>query len=229
MTDQEITDLFGQVPYFIDQVIQPFQSETAKWPFRSMLSWAFEASVNIMRISGTQHPDYAGLTWRDFLGKGRRMEGNLKAFRKNPAYYTDIVKRLPGMSLLFVDGKGYVAEDGNHRTCIGRCFLYGKESPYMHGVNLTEQHTDLRMMALHARLREKLPGYCTAAPLVREAERDDGPGWATHFFEVRIRVENARRKGFQGDFDADELEQGLLPALRNRFTARFSSYRNLLF
>lgn len=227
MTDAEIAELFGQVPYFMDETIQPFRPEAEKWQFRSMLSWASEASVNIMRVTGTQHPDYAGLTWRDFLDKGRRMEGNLRAFRKNPAYYTDIVRRLPGMSLIFVDGKGFVAEDGNHRTCIGRCFLYGKESPYMHGVHLTEQQTDLRMMALHARLREKLPGFCTATPLAMEVERSDGPGWASHFFEVRIRVENARRRGFHGDFGADEVEQGLLPALRNRFAARFGPYRTL--
>lgn len=229
MTDDQIIDLFGAVPYFADQTILPSQAETAKWPFRTMYTWSHRGSVNIMRICGTQHPDYAGLTWRELLSKGRRMDANLKAFRQNPSYYTELVERLPGMSLSIVDGKGYVTDDGNHRTCIGKFFLYGQVSPFMHGVHVSEQQTDLRMMALYERLVQKLPGYCKVTPEATEVQRDDGNGWATHFFEVRLRVENGRRRGYDGLFSADELEDGLLPELGSRWSARFGPYRNLLF
>lgn len=36
------------------------------------------------------------------------------------------------------------------------------------------------------------------------------------------------RKGFNADFQAEELEEGLLPALLNPFKRRFGTYRNLL-
>ena len=35
-------------------------------------------------------------------------------------------------------------------------------------------------------------------------------------------------KGFNADFQAEELEEGLLPALLNPFKRRFGTYRNLL-
>jgi hypothetical protein len=229
MTDAELVDYFGCKPYFVDEVIRDYGRETEKWPFRKYVSWCHEGSVNIMRICGTQHPDYVGLTWREFLSKGRRMKANLTSFRQNPTYYTDIVRRLPGMFLNIVDGRGYVTTDGNHRTCIGKCFLYDKDSPFMHGVNVSEQQTDLRMLALYSRLLEKLPGYCKAEPVATEIARDDGNGWGTHFFDVRVRVVNGRRKGHERIFDADELEDGLLSALRNPLAARFGEYKKLLF
>ena len=48
------------------------------------------------------------------------------------------------------------------------------------------------------------------------------PEWNT------LRFENHRRKGFNADFQAEELEEGLLPALLNPFKRRFGTYRNLL-
>ncbi|MDR2744435.1 MAG: hypothetical protein LBB66_04475 [Desulfovibrio sp.] len=229
MTDAEITDLFGSVPYYIDEVIEDYKQEAAKWPFRKVVSWCSEGPVNIQRIGGTKHPDYAGLTWHEFLRKGKKMDANLRAFRDNPSYYTDIVRRVPGMSVTIVDGKGYVSNRGNHRTCIARCFLLGKDSPFMHGIEVTDVQTDMRMLAACSRLRKNLPGYCQAIPESVEVERDDGNGWATFFHEVRIRIVNWRRKDYAGIFEADELEDGLLPAMRNRLTARFSEYRKLLF
>ena len=43
-----------------------------------------------------------------------------------------------------------------------------------------------------------------------------------------LRIENHRRKGFNADFQAEELEEGLLPALLSPFKRRFGTYRNLL-
>lgn len=228
MTDDKILELFGSVPYFTDSIIEPVQQELAKQPFRCRSSWSHQGSVNIMRICGTMHPDYAGMTWRQLLAQGRRMDSNLKAFQNNPSYYTDIVKRVPGMQLGIVDGKGYVLEDGNHRTCIGKFYLYTHDSPFMHGVALSEQQTDMRMMSLYKHLLHRLPGYCKAIPLSKEIKRDDGDGWASHFYEISIRVENNRRRGYDAVFTGDELEEGLIPALSSPFR-RFGAFRKLLF
>lgn len=231
MTDEEIKDLFGQVPYFIDEKILSYEQEKDKLLFTRMRSWTFMASVNVFCVIGTQLNRYAGLSWRKFLSEGPRMNENLKKFRYNPRYYIDkpFYTRIPTMDYCIIDGKGYVMDDGNHRTCIARCFLYGQDSPFLHGVTLSEQLTDLRMMALYKFLEEKLPVYCKITPVQIEVARDDGPGWTTHHYEISMHIENGRRKGYRAVFNADELEQGLLPALNNRFTARFGPFRKLLF
>jgi hypothetical protein len=230
MDNTEIESLFGSVPYFADETIQDARHESAKWPFRKLVSWCHAGSANIMRIRGTQHPDYIGLTWREFLSKGRRMGANLKEYRQNPEYYTNSgFIRQPGMYISFIDGNGYVGDDGNHRTCIGRFYLYSLDSPFMHGLDVTEQHTDMRMFALYSRLLKILPGYCQALPEAVETRRDDGKGWAVQHYDVRIRIMNVRRNGFEGTFAADELEGGLLPAMRNPIKARFGEYRKLFF
>ena len=57
---------------------------------------------------------------------------------------------------------------------------------------------------------------------------DDAKGWSMSFYGNTLRIENHRRKGFNADFQAEELEEGLLPALLNPFKRRFGMYRNLL-
>lgn len=228
MQDIRIYELFGSVPYFTDTIIESVQQEQAKRPFLSRHTWSHEGSVNIMRICGTMHPDYAGLTWRQLLTVGRRMDSNLKAFKENPSYYTELVKRLPGMQLSLIDGKGYVLEDGNHRTCIGKFYLYTHDSPFMHGVSIAEQQTDTRMMALYNTTIRLLPGYCKAIPISEEVSRDDGNGWASHFYEISIRIENHRRRGYCAVFTGDDLETEVLPALTSPFR-RFGAFRKLLF
>jgi hypothetical protein len=230
MENVEIESLFGTVPHFVDDVILDAGIEAKKWPFRKLFSWSCSGSGNIVNISGTQHPDYIGMTWREFLRKGRRMGSNIKEYKQNPAYYTDSgFIRQPGMYIKFIDGKGYVGDDGNHRTCIGKFFLYSHPSPYMHGLDFTEQLTDERMYALYTRLVKLLPGYCLPLPEAVEIKRDDGKGWCAQHFDVRVRITNKRRNDYEGVFTADELEDGLLPAMRNPLKARFGEYRNLLF
>jgi hypothetical protein len=177
-----------------------------------------------------EYAGYIGITWREFLSDGRKMDASIKAYQANSEYYTGSgFVRLPGMFVSFVDGKGYVTDDGNHRTCIGKFFLYNRYSPYMHGLDVIESQTDLRMMALYTRLFQALPGYCQVIPEAIEVKRDDGNGWAVYFYNVQIRIKNARRNGYEGIFFADELEDGLLPAVRNPLKARFGEYKKLLF
>ena len=229
MTDEQIKELFGVVPYFADTVIAPLSCESMKDQFRASLTWSFNGSINIQRVVGTMHADYAGLTWRELLKKGRRMYNNIKLYKQKPEYYTTFHEsRTPSMSFFFYDGKGYVTEYGNHRTCIARFFLYPQKVNFFHGVHVHEQYTDLRMLGLFNQLQKILPTYCSITPCSQEVARDDGDGWATHYYENTICIENNRRRGVKKSFSADELEEELLPALLNPFKRRFGSYRNLL-
>ena len=85
------------------------------------------------------------------------------------------------------------------------------------------------MTNLFYRLKKLLPTWCAAFPNSQEVTRnDDAKGWSMSFYGNPLRIENHRRKGFNADFQAEELEEGLLPALLNPFKRRFGTYRNLL-
>lgn len=225
MKDDAIQNLFGTVPYFADTVIESMTQEADKRDFIRLYSWCRAGSVNLHRVVGTMHPDYAGMTWRELLARGRRMDHNLQLFRENPAYYTEPQERRPSLHIALIDGKGYVTDDGNHRTCIGRFYLYGQPVPFLHGVHLSEQYTDTRLMALHDRLIQLLPANCKVTPCSKEIRRDDGDGWATHEYALTLRVEN-RRRGYAVEFTANELEERLIPSVYSPFR-RFGEFRNL--
>lgn len=93
------------------------------------------------------------------------MRKNIRLFTVNPEYYLNLEQfRAPFMSFCFHDGKGYVAEDGCHRACIAKFFLYSQPSPFLRGVHLTEVQTDARMTNLFYRLKKLLPTWCAAFP-----------------------------------------------------------------
>ena len=78
------------------------------------------------------------MAWRELLDKGEKMRKNIRLFTVNPEYYLNLEQfRAPFMSFCFHGGKGYVAEDGCHRACIAKFFLYSQPSPFLHGVHLT--------------------------------------------------------------------------------------------
>ena len=223
MTDDQIKEYFDTVPYFVDNRIEPLLPSR----FIRSASHCSSASVNTGLIYGTANPAYQGMTWREFLSHGEKMKKNLSRFTVNPEYYLSR-ERSDMPFICFQDGKGYVSEDGNCRACIAKFFLYTQPSPLLHGVHLVEVQTDARMEGLFSRLKRLLPAWCDIRPDSREAARDDGPGWSISFYENRLRIENRHRKGFAADFKAEELEEGLLPALLNPFKRRFGTYRNLL-
>lgn len=228
MTDEQIIDLFGSVPYFVDTQIASIEPEKVKYPFKIFESWCAQGSVNIQRVCGTMHPDYAGLTWRELLKKGCKMESNIRLYQKHPEYYLSLqYLREPSLYFCFYDGKGYIAEDGNHRACIARFFLYSQKSPFLHGVHINEIQTDIYLMNLFQKMKKVLPEFCILTPLSKEISRDDGDGWATHHFKNTILIENRRRRGFSGEFSADEIAEGLLPEFFNPVKRRFGSYRKL--
>jgi len=88
-------------------------------PFVKEFYWNSQASINVFRVKGTQHPDYKGLTWIEFLKKGKRMPLNLGLFEENPDYYLTCSDKKPTMFYQGLDGGYlYIGGDGNHRTAI---------------------------------------------------------------------------------------------------------------
>ena len=89
------------------------------------------------------------MTWRELLDKGEKMRKNIRLFTVTPEYYLNLERlRAPFMSFCFHEGKGYVAEDGCHRACIAKFFLYSQPSPFLRGVHFTEVQTDARIEPL---------------------------------------------------------------------------------
>ena len=186
MTDEQIRELFGVVPHFADQTIEKYAPDLEYVWFVTSSFWSPRASLNILEVCGTMHPDYAGLTWRKFLAVGRRMDGNLRAFRENPKYYTESPIRCPNMIFHKIDGRTYVTEDGNHRTAIGKFYLYALEQPYIHNVMLTEDVVDWSFMKLYRQLKEIRPNWLLS--VTRETtSRDDGPSWKRDFYDLKLR------------------------------------------
>lgn len=228
MTNKEIEELFGQVPYFADQVIEKAMPHQLQEDFVVKKTWYTYGSVNLLQVRGTLHPDYAGMTWRELLQNGRRMSGNLKLFRENPTYYTELQDRLPGMQFLFINGIGYVSEDGNHRTCIGKFFLAGQNSPFLHGVRFSEYVWDMHILKLFKSIQNKLATlhlehHCQVTTEKKEVCRDDGDGWASHHYEIQIRLTNGTHTA---TFSSEQILSEVLPALHSPWLRRFGPYRH---
>ncbi|MDI0912866.1 hypothetical protein NEL75_25975, partial [Escherichia coli] len=60
--------------------------------------WTGQGSINVYRIVGTDHPQYAGMTWLALLERGKRMDINIPLLEKNPGYYTQAEQQHAGMS-----------------------------------------------------------------------------------------------------------------------------------
>ena len=145
MTDEQIKELFDTVPAVADSCIESLRPA----PFLRSISRCLSASVNTGLIYGTVNPNYPGMTWRELLDKGEKMRKNIRLFTVNPEYYLNLERlRAPFMSFCFHEGKGYVAEDGCHRACIAKFFLYSQPSPFLCGVHFTEVQTDARIEPL---------------------------------------------------------------------------------
>lgn len=145
--------------------------------------WSGSVDVDLERVKGTLHPDYVGMSWGEFLQKGKRMGPNLSMLEANPGYYLSKGHKEPTMSYVVHDGDYWVYTDGNHRTCIGRFYLdlMGRET-VLSGVETWEVKLDL----------EAYGKWCQAGGihglLGIESEivaRDDGPGWMKEKFGLK--------------------------------------------
>lgn len=107
--------------------------------------WTGQGSINVFRIVGTDHPQYAGMSWLELLERGKRMDINIPLVEKNPGYYTQAEQLHAGMSFVSTDGiHWYVSADGNHRSCLARFLfhLQGEERTQLHNVAQSIYHAD---------------------------------------------------------------------------------------
>ena len=172
--------------------------------------WKGSTNVDLERVKGTVHPDYVGMTWGEFLQKGKRMKHNLSMLEANPGYYLDEGHKEPTMSYLVHDGGYWVYADGNHRTCIGRFYLdlIGTETK-LKGVEIWEVELDLEVYEKWWR------SGGVRGPLRVESEiinRDDGPGWMSEKFKLRYfiqekEVNRSEFLGFEGVGDSGWRER----------------------
>ena len=154
--------------------------------------WQDSASVNIFRVKGTQHPDYAGLTWLEFLETGKRMALNLNFFKTNPDYYRQTEKKIPSMYYQSIDGgELYIGGDGNHRTAICKAFFYLTGETTLHGVTVTDYRMDNELKNIFDDIKKTIrkKGLSVDIDIVSEtASRDDSGGWMLEKYNHKLKV-----------------------------------------
>ncbi|EAP0853328.1 hypothetical protein S722_003826 [Salmonella enterica subsp. enterica serovar Oranienburg] len=146
--------------------------------------WTDSGSINVFCIRGTDHTDYQGLTWREFLHRGRRMDINIRLLEKNPSYYLGTEVKKPAMHYVSYNGLDwYVGSDGNHRSCLARFLFYEKGLTYLHGVSLRHYEFDDALLSVYEelqaeRLCQQQAGLYWEIDLHSETlGREDTPGW----------------------------------------------------
>ncbi len=154
------------------------------------------ASVNVFRVVGTRHPDYAGKSWLDLLMHGRRMMANLPLFRDNPGYYLETGSKSPYMHYQSIDGGDvYIGDEGNHRTCIARFFYFTRGLTTIHGITLDDYRVDRVFKEACDRLKriaaeKNRPIHLTVEKTL--IDRQDAAGWRLDRFALLARVEDLR-------------------------------------
>jgi len=167
-------------------------------PFVKEHYWQNNASINVFRVVGTQHPDYIGLTWLDLLEQGKRMPLNLRLYKENPGYYYETVKKEPTMYFQSIDGGDlYIGADGNHRTCIAKAVFYLTGETTLHGVTVDDYRVDWRLKEFYDRLNtlitgEMLPYYIE--PVTEIISRDDSGGWMLEKYKPTIKLYDIKQK-----------------------------------
>lgn len=159
--------------------------------------WTDRGSINVFRITGTDHPQYAGMRWRDLLHRGKRMDINIPLVEKNPGYYTDASQSHTGMSYVSLDGiHWYISADGNHRSCLARFYfhLQGYGVTQLHNVSLSHWQVDQAFMDACEAISAMVPALqrrgvflsltARRVPLFRE----DTPGWKLDTFSTEVTV-----------------------------------------
>lgn len=166
-------------------------------PFVTDRYWSDRHSINVFSVVGTQHPDYAGLTWLEFLRMGRRMGHNLALYASNPDYYDETDRKTPSMHYQSLDGlRWYVAEDGNHRTAIARfafdAGLHGEARTMLHGVHLTDYRVDWTFWRIYQALLSRLRRGEKLEPVHERILREDTSGWMHETYRVSLLLRKGR-------------------------------------
>ncbi|GBE49104.1 hypothetical protein BMS3Bbin13_00003 [bacterium BMS3Bbin13] len=204
--------VFAGPPHWANDRIEPFDEEGFRLaqPFVIEQYWSGQQSINVFDVVGTQHPDYAGRSWLEFLREGKRMGINLDLQRENPDYYLEDRPKLPGMYYRSVDGsRWFVAEDGNHRTAIARFMFHEMGRSMLHGVTVIKYKTDQRAMEVAAAvsglvdergLRVRLETCRT------KLSREDTGGWMREEWRLDFEWTDLRR-GVSERLAVEEVER----------------------
>lgn len=160
--------------------------------------WTKQGSINVFRITGTDHPQYAGMSWAELLDRGKRMDINIPLLEKNPAYYTDALQTHAGMSFVSLDGiNWYVSTDGNHRSCLARFYFHvqHEEQSQLHNVSLSQYETDWSFHHASRDIAEWVAifnqsgkGFSRLDIQRTATGREDGPGWMMDRFQTQLTV-----------------------------------------
>ncbi|WP_447897676.1 hypothetical protein ACFZN0_23575 [Pseudomonas aeruginosa] len=152
--------------------------------------WTETGSINVFRVVGTDHWDYQGRSWLDFLTGGKRMQRNLQALLDNPSYYLQPTERRPAIHYNTLDGLSfYVGSDGNHRTCIARFFLAEQQKSQLHDVTLNHYQVNDSFYRLYGQLRQQL--LLQGLPVQIHPERvqlgrEDTAGWKMDTYQTTL-------------------------------------------
>lgn len=160
--------------------------------FAREVYWCDSDSVNIFLVKGTQHPDYVGMTWIEFLEKGKRMSLNLGLYQSNPGYYFTSEKKLPTIYLKRINGGDYyIGEDGNHRTCIAKSVFFLESLTNLHGVCVTDYRIDRESLFAFTEVTETLAKrnlQVKITPTRKLVRRDDSAGWKKDIYKIGFEV-----------------------------------------
>lgn len=183
-----------QPPAWAGEVIQSWDERRARALAAFVIRdyWTDQGSINVFRVIGTEHVDYQGLSWLEFLECGKRMDQNLALHGSHPGYYQATSRKIPGMYYRSMDGLSwYVGADGNHRTCIARFDFDALGMTTLHGATLNHTEADLELFGLHERLRE----VCMERRLGERIEphremlrREDTAGWKLDHYQVSLHL-----------------------------------------
>lgn len=186
-------------PEVLDKKILAWdKNEFAKLqPFIKEHYWIGNATINIFRVAGSQHPDYIDMTWLEFLQKGKRMGLNLRLYEQNPGYYREFTKKEPTMYFQSIDGgKLFIGQDGNHRTAIARASFYFRGEPNLHGVEVNDYQIDWPLKKAYDELSmfiasKRLPYH--VEPVTKLIKREDSGGWMVDIYRPMIKVIDTAR------------------------------------
>ncbi|QEM66745.1 hypothetical protein FO488_00290 [Geobacter sp. FeAm09] len=159
------------------------------------------ASVNVFKVVGTRHTDYAGGTWLNLLHNGRRMMSNLPMFRNNPGYYLATGPKEPYMHYVSIDGGDiYIGAEGNHRTCIAQFHFFTQGLTTLHGIRMDDYRIDWAFKAACDELRTTAEsiGQPLHISVVRKMiDRNDAADWRQDSFTLTAKVIDSKSRTFE--------------------------------
>ncbi|WKS98612.1 MULTISPECIES: hypothetical protein [Gallibacterium] len=159
-----------------------------------------QGSINVFRIIGTSHPDYAECSWLELLTKkGKRMDINLPLQEKNPDYYLNTNIKQPTMYFNTFDGLHfYVGIDGNHRSCIARFYLHQLGKTDLHGVTINHYQIDWDFYKLYQTLMALIAQYQLPVQLTvisTHTSRQDSAGWKIDYYSPMLHWKQYQENG----------------------------------